>query len=167
MTFSPGLIRLVTSSVMYWTVSFYSVKPGFRRPLGSGFEPLSVISFQPRPDEYTRAETTAPCSVPTVNDLRSITAGRTGLQAPAFGEPAAGRQMSAGTGPTTAALAACAFVRASVSVMPLPSELTAVPPAWLDASAGLKVTPVPRPRVAALAPCALPSGAVSVIPVPL
>src|SRR3954453_23701800 len=106
MTFSPGLIRAVTSSVMYWTVSLYSVKPGFRRPFGSVLVPLSVISFQPRPEEYTRADVTAPCSDTgaTLNALRSITAGRTGLQVPALGEPATGRQTSAGTGPTSAAL---------------------------------------------------------------
>src|SRR3954465_6435707 len=84
----------VTSSVRYWTVSLYSVKPGFRRPLGSVFEPLIVISFQPRPDEYTRALVTAPWVESTVNALRSITAGRTGLQLPALGEPATGRQTS-------------------------------------------------------------------------
>src|SRR3954454_7327006 len=99
MTFSPGLTRSVTSSVRYWTVSLYSVKPGFRRPLRSVLTPLSVISFQPRPGEYTRAEVTAPWSLPTVKALRSITAGRPGLQVPALGEPATGRQTSAGTGP--------------------------------------------------------------------
>src|SRR5689334_14650827 len=109
MTFSPGLIRFVTSSVRYWTVSLYSVKPGFRRPLGSVLTPLMVISFQPRPDEYTRADTTAPWSEEaTVNALRSITAGRTGLQVPAFGEPATGRQTSAGAGPVAVAPAWCA-----------------------------------------------------------
>src|SRR3954470_13979882 len=150
----------VTSSVRYWTVSLYSVKPGFRRPLGSVLEPLSVISFQPRPEEYTRALVTAPWSETgaTLNDLRSITAARTGLQEPAFGEPAAGRRMSAGSGPSTVALAACAFVSASVSVRPLPSELTVVPAAWLEVSAGLKVTPLPRPRVVALSACPLASG---------
>src|SRR3954471_2179407 len=106
------LISDVTSSVRYWTVSLYSVKPGFRCPLGSVLMPLSVISFQPRPDEYTRAEVTAPCAEvgATSNALRSITAGRTGLHEPAFGEPGVGRQMSDGSGPRTVALAACAFV---------------------------------------------------------
>src|SRR3954467_10276088 len=101
MTLSVALVAScltsdVTSSVRYWTVSLYSVKPGFRRPFGSVFVPLSVISFQPRPDEYTGAEVTAPSAETgeTLNDLRSITAGRTGLQLPAFGEPATGRQMS-------------------------------------------------------------------------
>src|ERR1700754_4107445 len=98
MTFSPVLISAVTSSVRYWTVSLYSVKPGFRRPLGSVLTPLIVISFQPRPEEYTRAPVTAPCPEPTVNALRSMTAGRTGLHEPAFGEDATGRQTSAGTG---------------------------------------------------------------------
>src|SRR3954471_300133 len=111
MTFSPGLISAVTSSVRYWTVSLYSVKPGFRRPLGSVLVPLSVISFQPRPDEYTRALVTAPCSDTgaTLNALRSMTAGRTGWQVPGLGEPATGRQTSAGTGPTRGAEVACAL----------------------------------------------------------
>src|SRR3954451_20096995 len=120
MTFWPGLIRLVTSSVRYWTVSLYSVKPGFRRPLGSVLTPLIVISFQPRPDEYTRALVTAPCSEPTVNDLRSITDGRTGLQLPALGEPATGRQTSAGTAPVAVAPLAWAAVSGAVRVRPEP-----------------------------------------------
>src|SRR3954447_14150703 len=120
----------VTSSVRYWTVSLYSVKPGFRRPFGSVFVPLSVISFQPRPDEYTRALVTAPCSDTgaTLNALRSMTAGRTGLQVPALGEPATGRQTSAGTGPTSGAEVACALASGSASVMPLPGEVMAAPP---------------------------------------
>src|SRR3954454_7539806 len=130
MTFSLVAVALcwisdVTSSVRYWTVSLYSVKPGFRRPFGSVLAPLSVISFQPRPDEYTRADVTAPCADTgdTLKDLRSITAGRTGLHVPASGEPAAGGQTSAGTGPTSAAFAACALVSASAIAMPLPAEL--------------------------------------------
>src|SRR4051794_37870167 len=154
MTFWPGLIRAVTSSVRYWTVSLYSVKPGFRRPLRSVLTPLSVISFQPSPDEYTRAEVTAPWSVPTVNALRSITAGRTGLQVPALGEPATGRQMSLGAGPVAVAPVACAAVSGAASVRPEPSVLTAAPFAAAAVSGALSTTPEPRPRVAAFCACA-------------
>ena len=116
--------------------------------------PLSVISFQARPDEYTRALTTAPCADTgsTLNDLRSSGAGRTSLQVPESCALLDGRQNSVGAGPTSAAPAACALASGAVTEMPLPGVAIAAPAACAALSAGVKVMPVPRPRVAA--PCA-------------
>src|SRR3954451_13346687 len=139
MTFSPGLTSEVTSSVRYWTVSLYSVKPGFSRPFGSVLVPLSVISFQPRPDEYTRALVTTPCwdTGETLNALRSMTDGRTGLHVPALGEPATGRHTSGGTGPVAPAPEACAADSGAVRVRPVPGVVIAAPAAAADVSAGV------------------------------
>ena len=130
--------------------------------------PLSVISFQARPDEYTRALTTAPCSETgaTVKDLRSSGAGRTSLQVPESCALLDGRQNSVGTGPTSAAPAACALASGAASAMPEPGVVIATPAACEPVSAGEIVMPVPSPRVAAPCAWAAASAVSNVIPVP-